>query len=62
MSDNWVNDMEDMHHKFGVHEWFEANKDNKDLTSPCGIGRTDVNLYRNEMAEKRFGCFAWSIG
>ena len=31
MSDNWVNDMEDMHHKFGVHEWFEANKDNKDL-------------------------------
>ena len=31
MSDNWVNDMEDMHHKFGVHEWFEANKGNKDL-------------------------------
>ena len=31
MSDNWVNDMEDIHHKFGVHEWFEANKDNKDL-------------------------------
>ena len=31
MSDNWVNDIEDMHHKFGVHEWFEANKNNKDL-------------------------------
>lgn len=31
MSEKWVNDIEDMHHKFGVHEWFDANKDNKDL-------------------------------
>lgn len=31
MSDNWVNDIEDMHAKFGVHDWFEANKNNKDL-------------------------------
>lgn len=31
MSNNWVNDIEDMHHKFGVHEWFEANKNNKEL-------------------------------
>ena len=31
MSENWVNDIEDMHHKFGVHDWFEANKDDKEL-------------------------------
>lgn len=31
MSTNWANDIADMHHKYGVHEWFEANKDNKDL-------------------------------
>jgi predicted HAD superfamily Cof-like phosphohydrolase len=30
MSD-WANDIAMMHHKFGVREWFEANKDNKDL-------------------------------
>ncbi len=31
MSDNWVNDIEDMHDKFGVHDWFQANRDDKDL-------------------------------
>jgi predicted HAD superfamily Cof-like phosphohydrolase len=30
MSD-WANDIYMMHTKFGVKEWFEANKDNKDL-------------------------------
>ena len=30
MSD-WANDIAMMHHKFGVREWFEANKDNQDL-------------------------------
>ena len=30
MSD-WANDIYMMHNKFGVKEWFEANKDNKDL-------------------------------
>ena len=30
MSD-WANDISMMHHKFGVKEWFEANKGNKDL-------------------------------
>ena len=30
MSD-WANDIAMMHHKFGVREWFEANKDNPDL-------------------------------
>ena len=32
MSD-WANDIAMMHHKFGVREWFEANKDNKELMS-----------------------------
>ena len=30
MSD-WANDIYMMHNKFGVKEWFEANKDNKEL-------------------------------
>lgn len=30
MSD-WANDISMMHHKFGVREWFAANKDNKEL-------------------------------
>jgi hypothetical protein len=31
MSTNWVQDIHDMHDKFGVHDWFEKNKDNKEL-------------------------------
>ena len=31
MSDNWVKDINDMHSKFGVHDWFSNNKDDKDL-------------------------------
>jgi predicted HAD superfamily Cof-like phosphohydrolase len=30
MSD-WANDIAMMHSKFGVRDWFEANKDNKEL-------------------------------
>ena len=30
MSD-WANDIYMMHNKFGVKEWFEKNKDDKDL-------------------------------
>jgi predicted HAD superfamily Cof-like phosphohydrolase len=30
MSD-WANDIRMMHLKYGVHDWFEANKDNKEL-------------------------------
>ena len=30
MSD-WANDIMMMHNKYGVRDWFEANKDNKDL-------------------------------
>ena len=31
MSENWVGDINKMHDKFGVHKWFEENKDNKEL-------------------------------
>ena len=31
MSKNWVADIGDMHHKFGVNYWFDCNKDNKEL-------------------------------
>ena len=31
MSDNWAKDINDMHSKFGVHDWFAKNKDDKDL-------------------------------
>lgn len=27
MSMNWVNDIKDMHHKYGVHEWVKNNPD-----------------------------------
>lgn len=30
MSD-WADDIATMHHKFGVHKWFEENKHDKDL-------------------------------
>jgi len=31
MSENWAKDISDMHAKFGVNDWFEKNKDNKEL-------------------------------
>ena len=31
MSDNWVNDIKNMHDKFGVHDWFQANRGDKTL-------------------------------
>lgn len=31
MSKDWAADINAMHQKFGVHEWFEANKDNQEL-------------------------------
>jgi predicted HAD superfamily Cof-like phosphohydrolase len=31
MSRDWVQDIDWMHKKFGVHEWFEKNRDNKEL-------------------------------
>ena len=31
MSNNWFKDMQDMHTKYGVGDWFETNYDNKEL-------------------------------
>lgn len=31
MSTNWVKDIWEMHSKFGVHDWVNKNKDNKEL-------------------------------
>lgn len=31
MSENWVADIKKMHDKFGVHEWVEANRHDKEL-------------------------------
>jgi NTP pyrophosphatase (non-canonical NTP hydrolase) len=31
MSTNWFKDMQDMHTKYGVGEWFESNKEDKEL-------------------------------
>jgi hypothetical protein len=31
MSADWANDIRMMHLKFGVHEWFEKNKHDKDI-------------------------------
>lgn len=31
MSSNWVKDIDDMHEKFGVHEWFAKNSHNTEL-------------------------------
>lgn len=31
LSNNWVKDIHDMHNKYGVHDWFEKNKDDKEL-------------------------------
>ena len=46
---NWVNDMYHMHNKFGVREWFEANKDNKELMASCLRFRLD--MCREELDE-----------
>jgi len=31
MSTNWVNDIHEMHAKFGVHEWLEKNENNPEI-------------------------------
>lgn len=51
MSEKWVNDIEDMHHKFGVHEWFEKNKHNKELMRT--YLRFRLNMVEEELNETR---------
>ena len=41
MSD-WANDIMMMHHKFGVRDWFEKNKDNEDLMATYLRFRLDM--------------------
>ena len=48
MSD-WANDIMMMHHKFGVRDWFEANKDNKDLMEK--YLRFRLSMVREELDE-----------
>lgn len=48
MSD-WANDIYMMHNKFGVKEWFEANKDNTDLMNT--YLRFRLNMVREELDE-----------
>ena len=48
MSD-WANDIYMQHNKFGVKEWFEQNKDNKDLMRTYLKYR--LNMVREELDE-----------
>ena len=48
MSD-WANDIYMMHNKFGVKEWFEQNKDDKDLMRTYLKFR--LNMVREELDE-----------
>lgn len=48
MSD-WSNDIHMMHNIYGVHDWFEANKDNKDLMAKYLTFR--LNMCLEELLE-----------
>lgn len=49
MSKNWVNDISKMHQKFGVNQWVEQNKDNKELMREYLMFR--VNFLQEELTE-----------
>jgi len=49
MSNNWVKDIADMHAKFGVHEWFVKNSDDKKLMMQYLNFR--VSMLAEEMTE-----------
>jgi len=42
MSENWVADIGDMHHKFGVNDWQYENKDDKELMQKYMKFRMDM--------------------
>ena len=48
---DWVNDMYQMHEKYGVHEWMENNKDNTDLMAQFLEFR--LNFLQEELNETR---------
>lgn len=49
MSNNWSKDISEMHSKFGVHDWFEANKDDKKLMQ--NYLRFRLNMCKEELYE-----------
>lgn len=49
MSNNWVRDIDDMHEKFGVHDWFERNKHDKVLMKE--FLRFRINMCLEELLE-----------
>lgn len=49
MSENWPKDIHEMHKKFGVHEWFEKNKHDKELMSKYLTFR--LNMCLEELLE-----------
>lgn len=49
MSSNWFDDMRAMHQKYGVNEWFSANKDNAELMKKYLKFRLD--MCQEEMTE-----------
>ena len=51
MSNNWPLDIAAMHYKFGVKDWFEANKDNKELMET--YLRFRLNMVEEELNETR---------
>ena len=54
MSD-WANDIYMMHNKFGVKEWFDKNKDNKDSIQKAKRRDSKIRwYYRQERLKKRF--------
>ena len=48
---DWVNDMYQMHEKYGVHEWMETNKDNTELMAQFLEFR--LNFLQEELNETR---------
>lgn len=51
MSENWPADIGNMHDKFGVREWFEKNKDDKELMQT--YLRFRLNMVEEELIETR---------
>lgn len=51
MSKDWVEDMSNMHHKYGVHKWLRDNGENKELMNKYLEFR--VNFLQEELDETR---------
>ena len=51
MSENWVADINKMHDKFGVHDWFQKNRGNKELMQT--YLRFRLNMVEEELNETR---------